>query len=673
MDVKKDCLEEFHARVKVHNFKEGFAEDITSDSFFGFPLRSIVEAEKKLISKESSSVAYFSMEYGLATSFYNCFNSKRPISNYNNLTHQDIFSNMRIRDYYFSFSVDHRIIDLPIYSGGLGVLAGDTLKSAADLKISLAAIGILWRKGYFKQNFWFKDGQVPEEINWDPHTYPGLAPLDTIIKIQLKTGPLYLRLWKYYVYSFDKEHAIPLILLDADVEENDPNSKRLTDQLYRSDNSYIKIMQRVILGVGGIKALEALGYEINKYHLNEGHAAMALVEKARGLGEDKLGFIKKNFVYTCHTPVAAGHDRFPVKELERVLPDENLDFVKKNGLEDNAIINFTTLLMNRCDYISAVSAKHGEIMRQQFPQYKNKIKSITNGIHIPTWISKDIEELLKKYGIDFKNLCGDSNISADIETLRKNKRFRQELWNAHQANKTSLKTIFDSWNFKEDVFTLCWARRIATYKRPSLIFKNPQRLTEIAKNSGPIQLIIAGKAHPNDNLVGTFINEIMNSIDSLGSQNTVLRIIMLENYDIFFGKILTNSVDVWLNNPLPPFEASGTSGMKAILNGALQLSTLDGWVVEAADSGIGEIFGYRHKTGDPIGSELDLRLESDSDELYKSLEKLTKLYYETNKNGKVDVDSQWIDIMINCLKESAFFNTYRMVKEYRDKMWFGKE
>ncbi len=669
----EDYLKEFQTLVKVHHFEEGYAQNITSDSFFGLPLQPIAESEKRLFSKEIPSIAYFSMEYGLATSIYNSFRSNKTISELNRLPKQNIFSNMRISDYYFGFRVNHKIMDLPIYSGGLGVLAGDTLKSAADLNISLAAIGILWRKGYFKQNFWFKDGQVPEELNWDPYSYPGLIPLETIVKIPLKDQDLHLRLWKYYVYSFDKKYVVPLILLDSNLDENKPESRKLTDQLYRSDNSYIKIMQRIILGVGGIKALEAIGYNIDKYHLNEGHAAMAFVEKADGLPENELNLLEKNFIYTCHTPVAAGHDRFPIKELEKILPDQNMDFVEKNGLEDGDIANFTILLMKRCHHINAVAKKHGEITRLQFPQYAKKIQSITNGIHIPTWISKDIDELLKKYKIKTDGFLDENEGLKTLEQLRKNERFRLDLWNAHQTNKRQLQSLFENWNIKENVFTLCWARRIAGYKRPRLIFQNPERLIEIADKIGPIQIIIAGKAHPNDNLVGTFINEIMNTIDSLGKINSILRIIMLENYDILFGKILTNSVDVWLNNPLPPFEASGTSGMKAILNGVLQLSTLDGWVVEATDSNIGEIFGYRHKSGDPIGSEHDLHLESDSIELQNSLEKLVKLYYETNENGKVNIGSKWIDIMINCLIQSFFFNTYRMVKEYRDRMWFVKE
>lgn len=668
-----DYLEEFKTFVKPYQFGERYSQDITSDSYFGFPIEPILAAEKKLLSKEIPSVAYFSMEYGLATSFYNSFQSQKPISESNKLDEQAIFSNMRIKDYYFHFQIDHRIMDLPIYSGGLGVLAGDTVKSASDLGISFVAIGILWEKGYFRQNFWFKYGQVPEEISWDPYSYPGLIPLDIMIKISLKEQDLYLRLWKYYVCSFDKRNVVPLILLDSNVEENKPELRKLTDQLYRSESAHIRIMQRVILGMGGVKALEALGYSINKYHLNEGHAAMALVEKANGLGENELKRLESDFVYTCHTPVAAGHDRFQIAELKRILPDQNVEFIKRHGLEDGNIANLTILLMNCCNRVNAVSKKHMEVMHLQFPKYKEKIQPVTNGIHIPTWISNDIGALLKKYQAQIGDYLNDPDALKNLDSLRNDRQFRLELWQAHQANKRELCSIFRNWDIKENVFTLCWARRIAAYKRPSLIFQNPKRLVEIAKKYGPIQMVIAGKAHPKDSLVGTFINEIMDKIDSLSDEHSTVRIIMLENYDIFFGKLLTNSVDVWLNNPLPPFEASGTSGMKAILNGVLQLSTLDGWVVEAADKGIGEIFGYQHRSGEPIGDEYNLHLKADAEALYNSLEKLNRLYYETNKDGHANVDSEWIDMMINCLIQSHYFNTCRMVKEYKDKMWFDGE
>ncbi|MDD5291599.1 MAG: alpha-glucan family phosphorylase [Candidatus Omnitrophica bacterium] len=656
-----NTLEEFISLVNIDGLENNYSEDITGDSYFGFPLENIVRAEKVLRGAEAKSIAYLSMEYGLATSFYNTFKSHDGISPKNRVIDHTIFSNMRIEDYLFDFKVD-KILDLPIYSGGLGVLAGDTLKSTADIGIPLVAVGILWEKGYFKQNFWFKYGQVPEEMNWDPYTYPGLVPLKNTVKIELKNDVVNLKLWKYYVFSHDKNNVVPLILLDSDVEGNSPQARRLTDQLYRSSDNWTKIMQRIILGIGAMKALDELGYAIDRYHLNEGHAAMAFVEKAKDLDKAQLPDLRKRFIYTCHTPVAAGHDRFSIKELDKVLPDKEMSFLKKFAREDGSdLINLTLLLLNNCEKINAVSAKHRVIMHSQFPQFKDKINSVTNGVHTSTWISESFCQLFDKYSQAFGDYRNNPANLKKIVDLAQDKQFRIDLWNAHQANKKRLSDIFRHWRIKENVLTVCWARRIAQYKRPSLIFQDPERLLSIAKNAGQIQIIIAGKAHPADNFAGTHIEKIMNTIDELNKEFEYLRIVMLENYDIFFGKLLTSCVDIWLNNPLPPFEASGTSGMKAILNGVVQLTTLDGWVVEAENK-IGEVFGYRHKDGDDIGSESVLRLDQDSHALYDSLEALATSYYQTYNNGNIDTQSKWIDLMINCIAEAAFFNTHRMVK-----------
>jgi glycogen phosphorylase len=224
------------------------------------------------------------------------------------------------------------------------------------------------------------------------------------------------------------------------------------------------------------------------------------------------------------------------------------------------------------------------------------------------------------------------------------------------------------WKLKENILTIGWARRIAGYKRPALIFHDTKRILKLAYEAGPLQIILAGKAHPNDDIGSAHIDEILDHIDQLNEHKRVVRVLILENYDTYFGKLLTNSVDVWLNNPLPPFEASGTSGMKAILNGVVQVSTLDGWIGEAADKDIGWIFGYRH-TGMDIGDEKQLRLDEDSRALYDTLRDVIELYYRTYEKGGIDIQSPWIDKMITCISQSAFFNTHRMVQEYRAQMW----
>lgn len=656
----------------MKQFKERYVYDIDDNTFFGFPKESIKEAEDRLLNTDNRSVAYFSMEYGLAPSIYHQFQDSMPTSQVNRFTEHRVFSNLRAMDSYHQIHVD-KILDIPIYSGGLGVLAGDTLKSAADLKLSVVGVGILWNKGYFKQNFWFESGQMPDELGWDPYTYPGLVPTDNIVSLQLGEHDISLRIWKYYVYSYDQKHVIPLILLDSNIEENgdeDDFRRSLTDQLYRSDNPWWKIVQRTILGVGGMRALEALGYSLDLYHMNEGHAALAYAEKAKDASEKERVEIKKRFAYTCHTPVEAGHDRFGVEDIENVFSGNMLDIIKKEGSDPkhDGVINLTQLAMSSSSFVNAVAKKHGDVTRLQFPHFEEKIDSITNGVHSFTWLSDSFSELFKKYSSDLGDWEQDPTLLENVEKLRGNADFRRDIWLAHQENKQGLSDVLHNWFFEPNVFTIAWARRIANYKRPSLILQDVEKIIEIAKEKGPIQIIFAGKAHPNDNLGFTFINEMLKRIDSLAPHRDYIKIFMLENYDTFFGKLLTSSVDVWLNNPLPPFEASGTSGMKAIHNGVLQLSTVDGWIVEARDANIGRFFGYEPAEG-VIGTEEDLHLEDDSQKLYDTLSELISIYYNGFGEGRQDFNSEWVDMMINCIKQSGFFNTHRMVREYNQKVW----
>ena len=653
--------------IKLDTSTDRCLNDITEDKFYGFPLQPIVEAEEALQSKDRPSVAYFSMEFGLAPSIYHTFRTVNPIDPSNILSQHEVFSNMKDMDYYHLLPVK-KILDLPIYSGGLGVLAGDSLKSAADLGISLAGVGVLWNKGYFSQKFWFRSGgQVPDVMSWDPDSYPGLIPLAPKLDITLSGQKLNLKLWKYYVYSYDQKRVVPLVLLDADMPENPEYFRELTYQLYRSTNNWIKIAQRMILGMGGVKALEALGYSINKYHLNEGHAAFAFVEKAKKEDPEKL---KNMFAYTCHTPVEAGHDRFNLQELEAALGPEGSAVVRQFGLDERnpGIANLTLLAMSTSGHANAVAQKHGEITRLQFPKYKDKIQSITNGVHTFTWMSEAISGLLKKYKDQIGDWESDPTRLKNVSRLRSNAEFRQGLWAAHLANKKALAEFLQYWYFDDKAFTLGWARRIAPYKRPTMLLQDPNRLLEIARKVGPLQIVIAGKAHPADVPATIHMDEMLEKINSLNGERKHLRICFLENYDTYFAKQLTSSVDVWLNSPLPPFEASGTSGMKAIVNGVLQLSTLDGWVVEAADKKIGRIFGYVPPPG-VIGNEFDLKLEEDSKLLYANLEEMATLYYRTFSGGLKIEESEWIDMMINCITESGFFCTHRMVSEYNRKIW----
>ncbi|MDO8581040.1 MAG: alpha-glucan family phosphorylase, partial [Candidatus Omnitrophota bacterium] len=618
------------------------------------------------------NIAYFSMEFGIAPSIYNSFRLSGPMDIHNQFFAHDVFSNYWLCDYLFKVRID-KMLDIPIYGGGLGVLAGDAMKSSADLGYPVVGIGILWNKGYFKQNFWYKHGQVPEELTWNPNAYPGLIPLKNIVTVETKEGPLALRLWKYYVYSYDKTKACPIILLDSNVGQNSEHFKRLTDQLYRSDDVWWKIFQRAILGIGGMKALDALNYRIDYFHLNEGHAAFALVEKYLRLNDkSKMEEEKKKFAYTCHTPVAAGHDRFQVQDLRRVLKDDYVQAAEILGKEksDSSQINLTYMCLSNCAKVNAVAQKHGEITRLQFPAFASKVDAITNGVHLHTWLSESFQQLFDRYPHVFADWRRDPEQLANIVQLKGDESFRRDIFEAHQVNKRHMLSVINHWKLKEDVLTIGWARRIAGYKRPALIFHDVKEILKLASTLGPLQIIMSGKAHPNDNIGSAHIDEILDRIDQLNEHKSIIKVLILENYDTYFGKLLTNSVDVWLNNPLPPFEASGTSGMKAILNGVVQLSTLDGWVVEAEKDDIGWIFGYRH-TGAEIGSEKELKLEEDSRALYNTLKDVIGLYYATYAKGTLNPQSAWIDKMIHCVQRAAFFNTNRMMKQYHEKMWQG--
>ncbi|MCX5694571.1 MAG: alpha-glucan family phosphorylase [Candidatus Omnitrophica bacterium] len=666
--MKKDnLLDEFYSLVQVDDSDGHYAQDIRDNNYFGMPLEAVVKAERRLRSQTERCIAYFSMEYGLATSCYNKLSSQLALNPSNKIPENAVFSNFRVADYFFALH-QNNILDLPIYSGGLGVLAGDTVKTMADYKLPVAAIGILWNSGYFRQKFWFKYGQAPEKMRWDPYTYPGLIPLKNIIKISLKPEDVYLRLWKYYVYSYQHDAVVPLILLDSNIEPNSQRAKNLTDQLYRSDNVFLKLLQRVMLGFGGVSALNDLGYNIDTYHLNEGHAVFAFIAKSRGMDKDKLEALKSKFVYTCHTPVEAGHDRFFFDDLNKVLNKEDTDIIERFGKERSGLANLTLLSMNISAAINAVSHNHQKVMHIQFPSYKDQIQYVTNGVHPGTWMSQEFQDLFGKFPETFVDFKANPMILSRAAELKRNADFRLQLWQAHQSNKNNLCKLLEKWKLDKNLFTICWARRVAAYKRPSLILHDISRLVRIAQQVGPLQIILAGKAHPNDNLGFTYINEMLDKVDKLNEDYDKLKIIVLENYDISLGKLLSSSVDVWLNNPLPPFEASGTSGMKAIMNAVLQMSTVDGWVAEATDKKIGAFFGYKNNEGS-VGDESDLHMNADSEELYCALERMVGLYYKTNQNGKLNSASEWIDMMIECISTAAKFNTYRMVDQYKQQIW----
>ncbi|MCA9399595.1 MAG: alpha-glucan family phosphorylase, partial [Candidatus Omnitrophica bacterium] len=508
-------------RSDIFQYETVYKDDVTDQQYFGFPIEPILAVENSLLSNTAKSIAYLSMEYGIAPSIYNSFKLTKPMDNKNNFFTHEVFSNQWLCDYLFKIKTD-KMLDIPIYGGGLGVLAGDSMKSAADLGFSIAGIGILWNKGYFKQKFWYKHGQIPEELMWNPNSYPGLVPLNNVVEITTKEGNIKLRLWKYYVYSYDKKSACPIILLDSNLPENPEHFQKLTDQLYRSDDVWWKILQRAILGIGGIRALESLGYNIDIYHLNEGHAAFAFLEKYLQLTDKvHLDNLKKSFAYTCHTPVEAGHDRFHMNDVSRILTEPYSEAATLFGKEKEKddLINLTYICLNNCLNINAVAQKHGEITRLQFPKFASKVKAITNGVHAHTWISQSFKDLFNKYQSVLGNWENTPENLEKVTQLKNDEAFRKDIFEAHQINKRQLMNILRHWQVDENVLTIGWARRIAGYKRPALIFHDVQKIIQIARDIGPIQIILAGKAHPNDNIGSAHIDEILDHIDQLNAYN----------------------------------------------------------------------------------------------------------------------------------------------------------
>jgi starch phosphorylase len=393
------------------------------------------------------------------------------------------------------------------------------------------------------------------------------------------------------------------------------------------------------------------------------------VEVARETPPGGWEDIRQHFAYTCHTPVEAGHDRLPVADMRRVLDKRQLEICRQFGSEKNnpGMVNLTLLALNSSHKANAVSEKHKDVTRIQFPGHVEKIQGITNGIHHLTWISEPVAKLFDRHKKALGQWRNNPECLKNVMNLCSDNRFKTGLWDAHQANKRKLVEKLSPWLLKEDVLTVAWARRAASYKRPELILYDLNRLVEIAASKGPLQIIFAGKAHPNDQAGADSIRNILEKIDSLSGKRDKIKIIFLEDYDTHIGKLLTCGVDVWLNNPLPPFEASGTSGMKAILNGVLQISTRDGWVAEASED-VGIIFGYEPKEGQ-IGDESDFRLKEDAHSLCNALEKMAVFYKEAIAGEKNLVDSRWVDMMIHCIAEAAFFNTDRMVADYNRSIW----
>jgi len=532
---------------------------------------------------------------------------------------------------------------MPTYSGGLGVLAGDTLRSAADLNTPLVAFTLLHRKGYFRQ-YLDAEGKQTEDIQ--PWVVEDLCTEESPrITVTVESRVVTVRAWRYDM-SGRAGHVIPIYLLDTDLPENSPWDRSLTDHLYGGDTNY-RLQQEIVLGMGGARMLNALGHRVNVYHMNEGHAALltlALLEAQLGGGPLNrvtpvdIAAVRQRCVFTTHTPVPAGHDRFSMEQAIRILGGERAARLEALGCCHEGLLNMTYVALQFSRYCNGVALQHGNVSRAMFPEYK--IDAITNGVHAPTWVSEPFQDLFDR-SIDHwrrDNLYLRNAIEIPIAEVTSAHAQAKETLLAEVASRTGLV-------FNPKVLTLGFARRAATYKRADLLFTSPERLIEIAKSAGGLQILYAGKAHPQDEPGKAIIHNVIETARQISGVD--LRIVYLENYDWALGALLTSGVDVWVNTPRRPYEASGTSGMKAALNGVPSLSILDGWWIEGCLEGV---------TGWAIEDGADDAAEANS--LYEKLENaIVPLYLKA--------PDAWARLMRTTIAfNGSFFNTNRMVKQY---------
>jgi starch phosphorylase len=539
---------------------------------------------------------------------------------------------------------------IPTYSGGLGVLAGDTIKSCADLKVPVVCVTLLYEKGYFYQKLDGEGNQEEIPVQWNPKDF--LKPLPNKVSVQIENRKVNICAWQYDVLGITG-YSIPIIFLDTDLEENTEYDRGLNDFLYGGDQRY-RLAQEIVLGIAGVRMLDSLGYtEIKKYHLNEGHASLLTLELLNRLkreGEDfNFDVVRELCVFTTHTPVPAGHDQFSY-DLVRTVLGEFVPFEILNTLAGSDRLNMTLLALNLSKYINGVAKRHGEVSQSMFPGYP--IDSITNGVHSWTWTCDSFRKLYDKYIPGWQTDPFSLRYALGIPL--------DELWQAHlEAKKRLVDYINKGTNtgFDYETFTLGFARRVAVYKRVDLLFSDINRLINICRNAGKIQLVFAGKAHPQDWSAKELLKRIFLNINQLKDQ---IKIVYLENYDMELAKMLICGVDLWLNTPLRPNEASGTSGMKAAHNGVPHFSVLDGWWVEGHIEGI---------TGWSIGPKsIDEGYDSkvEVQELYEKLEKIiVPMFYKER--------DKWIEIMrFSIAINASFFNTHRMVQEYVLNAYFLK-
>lgn len=541
---------------------------------------------------------------------------------------------------------------IPTYSGGLGVLAGDMLRSAADLEIPIIGITLVHHLGYFRQSLDAAGNQTSEPERWDPSDFA--EPTNVRVSVTLEDRTVTVTAWRYSLSGISGA-SVPVYLLDTDLPENPDYDRSITNELYGGDQRY-RLLQEAVLGLGGAELLGALGYaNIRSYHMNEGHAALLAVGLlARRSGtdnvQDGIEAVRRCCVFTTHTPVPAGHDKFPRSLAASVLGPEREALLDAAACFSDGLLNMTFVALRFSRFINGVAMRHGEISAGMFPGYP--VHAITNGVHAISWTSEPFQKLFDRFlpGWRYDNLCLRYAIRIPLS----------EIQAAHQAAKRRMAAEVQARcgiTLRDDIFTIGFARRAAAYKRADLLFSDLARLRRIGREAGSLQVLYAGKAHPNDENGKEMIRRVFSAAAAF--EPSEIRIVYLNNYEIDLARILTSGVDLWLNTPLRPQEASGTSGMKAAFNGIPSLSVLDGWWVEGCHEGLtGWSIGEREGPSDPV---------ADSASLYDKLESIILPMYYRNRAAYEDLMRSVISV------NASFFNTNRMLGQYLNEAYFPRE
>lgn len=543
---------------------------------------------------------------------------------------------------YFSMEIALRD-EIPTYSGGLGVLAGDTMRTAADLELPMVGVTLASRAGYFRQQI--ADGrQIELPAPWQPEQWA--RRLTAKIALTIEGREAWVGGWLYVVEGH-RGGAAPVILLDTDLDENHPDDRRITHFLYGGDEVY-RLRQEMVLGIGGVRMLGALGFRIRKYHLNEGHAALLTLELLRRLAHtpDEAGTpgvhydvpaVRQRCVFTTHTPVEAGHDQFAYELAGRLLGDY-VEPEQLRALAGNDRLNMTRLALNLSEYVNGVARRHAEVSRHMFPGYR--VHAVTNGVHPWTWACDSFRRL---YDAHLPRWCHEPELLVRADRIPD-----EEIREAHAAAKRALLERIRALGgpmLDSALPLLGFARRMTDYKRADLLFSDLARLKTIARRH-PFQIVLAGKAHPRDEGGKRLIERLHGWARELEGD---VPVVFLPDYSMDLARLLVSGADVWINTPQRPLEASGTSGMKAALNGVPNLSVLDGWWLEGCIEDV---------TGWAVGGESDSDNARDAALLYDKLEqKVLPLYHRDR--------AAWIAIMKGAISRNAyFFNSHRMMRRY---------